>query len=232
MKKVGLLRTFAILKCTFQCWKALFEELGLVAKLPSGLRGRPRTIPALVVTAIKELFQTDSDSYLDELVWWLAFQHNVKVSRSALQRALVDAGLSRKMLHKIACERDENLREDFRQQLRELSNGTAVEFVCVDETSKNEHTVAWRYGRSPVGEPAPLIDPFVHGTCYSLVAALTLEGYIAMDVVEGSFDTEQFHDFIAERVVCGLFYYLLFLMVNTIASSNEPLARPSKCASY
>ncbi|KAG1840396.1 hypothetical protein C8R48DRAFT_577254, partial [Suillus tomentosus] len=59
----------------------------------------------------------------------------------------------------------------------------------VDEVSKNEITWAHQYGRAMAGRRAALTDVFVHGDHYSLVAAITTEGYMAAHVVEGSFDS-------------------------------------------
>ncbi|KAG2157040.1 hypothetical protein DEU56DRAFT_710158, partial [Suillus clintonianus] len=59
----------------------------------------------------------------------------------------------------------------------------------VDEVSKNEITWARHYGRAMAGQRAALTDVFVRGDRYSLVAAITTEGYMAAHVVEGSFDS-------------------------------------------
>ncbi|TFK63036.1 hypothetical protein BDN72DRAFT_742110, partial [Pluteus cervinus] len=59
----------------------------------------------------------------------------------------------------------------------------------IDETSKNERSYARTHGRSLQGEPAILKDVFVRGDRYSLVAALTVDGYIAAHAVPGSLDS-------------------------------------------
>ncbi|KAF9241271.1 hypothetical protein BU15DRAFT_12521, partial [Melanogaster broomeanus] len=59
----------------------------------------------------------------------------------------------------------------------------------VDETSKNELTWARHYGRAASGTRAILSDVFVRGDRYSLVAAITVDGYLAAEVVEGSYDS-------------------------------------------
>ena len=51
------------------------------------------------------------------------------------------------------------------------------------------------------GEQAELKDVFVCGDRYSLVAAITIEGYIASRVVPGSFDAFKFYNFVAEDMV-------------------------------
>jgi len=78
------------------------------------------------------------------------------------------------------------------------------QFICLDETSKNELTYARKYGRAYSGERAKLTDVFVRGDRYSLVAALTIEGYIASDAVPGSLDSIDFLEFIQEHVVCSM----------------------------
>ena len=125
------------------------------------------------------------------------------VSKSTLSRNLAQAGLTYKILHKIAVERDERLRDEWKESLRDHTKfqGDGSEFACVDETSKNERAYARLRGWSFFGQPATLSDVFVRGDRYSLVAAITIEGYIATRVVPGSLDSFEFYTFIAEDVV-------------------------------
>jgi len=80
-------------------WMTIFEEHGAVNRPPSPLRGRPQIIIRVVLNYIQELFRTDPDLYLDELLLLLAANHGIAISRSALQNNLENAGLSRKILH-------------------------------------------------------------------------------------------------------------------------------------
>lgn len=68
--------------------------------------------------------------------------------------------------------------------------------------SKNDHDTARWYGVSLSGKHADFMDNFIHGDWYSLVVAITVEGYIAARVIAGSYDAIEFHDCIAEQVVC------------------------------
>lgn len=183
-------------------WRDILQEYGNVVRPPSPLVGRTHILAREILTLTQELFAEESDLYLDEIVAWLAMEHDIALSSSTLSRNLKEAGLTRKLLHKIAVERDEELRHDFRESLQsEDFSGTGCEFVCVDETSKNELTYARRYGRAMSGEQAHLHDVFVRGDRYSLVAAITTKGYISTQVVEGSFNAEEFYHFVAEDVV-------------------------------
>lgn len=81
-------------------------------------------------------------------------------------------------------------------------SGTGNEFVIVDESSKNEHSYAHRYGHAPIGQDAILTTPFIQGECYSLVAAMSKAGYLTAHIVPGSLDAYEFFDFIVEDVAC------------------------------
>jgi hypothetical protein len=148
---------------------AIFEEHGSVNRRNFALRGQARILTRAVLTAVHTIYESDPDLYLDELVLWLALHHDIVISVSALQENLQKARLTRKLLHKIAVERDEELRQQWRNMIAGddfLADGS--QFICLDETSKNERTYARRYGRALSGERAELKDVFVRGDRYSL----------------------------------------------------------------
>ena len=91
-------------------------------------------------------------------------------------RNLVDAGLTCKLLMKIAKEWDEQLRDEWKENIRSMFSSTGNEFIFVEETSKNDHDTGRRYGRALVGERAEFTDVFVQGDRYSVAAALTTAG--------------------------------------------------------
>ena len=88
-------------------WAKIFDDFGSVTPPPSPMRGRPRLIGMAAMDAIKDIYARNSDACLNELQWHLAIHHDLVISVSALQETLVRAGLTRKVLHKIASERDE-----------------------------------------------------------------------------------------------------------------------------
>ena len=155
-----------------------------------------------MLTAIKEVYHNEADAYLDELVWWLAIHHDIVISRSALHKNLLDAGLTRKLLHKIAKERDEEVRAEYMDVIWDCTGGRGAELVFIDKFSKNDHDTAWCYRRAPSGQHADFINNFVHGDQYSTVVVISISGYDAVHSVLGSFDSDQFRDFIVEQVVC------------------------------
>ncbi|THU81440.1 hypothetical protein K435DRAFT_592083, partial [Dendrothele bispora CBS 962.96] len=165
--------TFRVSQASLYRWKAIFDEFGQVTNPPSGLRGRPRMIGLAALTACKEVYRHNSDTYLDELQWFLAVHHDIVISIPALHENLQKAGLTRKLLRKIAIERDYALRQSYSTTIKTQFSGTGREFIT----------------------------PFVRGTRYTLVGALSSTGFIAARVVEGSLDSEGFFDFITEEVV-------------------------------
>lgn len=182
-------------------WRALFKSFREVSRPPSPLRGRNRIISRAVLSAIELLLQSHPDTYLDELVWWLAVKHDITISRSGLHLNLCQAGLTHKLLQRLAIERNEEARTEWREMVATEFLGTGDEFIFVDETSKNDLTYGRRFGYAPSGSRAEVSDVFVRGQRYSLAAAMSKEGYIATRVVEGSFDSVEFYDFIVEEVV-------------------------------
>jgi hypothetical protein len=55
------------------------------------------------------------------------------------------------------------------------------------------------------GNQATIDADFVRGERFSIVAAITVDGYIGTRVVPGSVDGDEFFDFIVEDVVCYCF---------------------------
>ena len=160
-----------------------------------------------LLTACQGLFAQDSDLYIDKIITWLALVHNIEISPTTLRCNLEEAGLTWKMLHKLAAKRDEQCCEDWKDLIVQEFLPDSSQLVFVDKTSKNELTWAHCFGQAPSGCHVELTDVFVCGDRYSMVAAVTTEGYLAADVIEGSYDSELFNLFITEKVVCQYSFY-------------------------
>jgi hypothetical protein len=70
-----------------------------------------------------------------------------------------------------------------------------------DEASKDERTMARRWGWSLRGTRCVQRKCFVRGRRFSILPILTLDGIIAYDIIEGSVTTERFVQFLRELVV-------------------------------
>lgn len=197
---------FGVSRSSLYRWEAIFNELGMVTRPPSPLRGPTRILTRALLMACEGLFAEESDLYLDEVVTWLALVHDIQISSATLSRNLREVGLTQKMLHKLVIERDEQRRDQWRHMIATELSPDASQLVFVDETSKNELTWARHYGRAASGTRATISDVFVRGDCYSLVAAITIDGYLAAEVVEGSYDSDSFYTYVADKVVRTVFF--------------------------
>ena len=118
-----------------------------------------------------------------------------------------------KRLRKAAAERDEVERALFRQYAQD--NWVANQLVFVDETSKDNRTIYRHYGHAILGRHAHASYSFTRSTHYSLVAAISIDGYMSMRVIEESVDSAEFFRFIIDEVVC------VSLKVNFITLTNS-----------
>ena len=91
----------------------------------------------------------EDPSLLDEIKEWLALYHDQPISTTALHLNLRDLALTHKRLKCIAAEWDDAYRTEW--ILNMTMNYTADQLVFLDESSKDEHVVLRRYGRTPSG---------------------------------------------------------------------------------
>jgi hypothetical protein len=80
----------------------------------------------------------------------------------------------------------------------------------VDESSKDERTLSRRYGYALMNTRAVKKNVFVHGKRYTVLSDMSLDGIIALDVMEGSCDKKRFEKFIISQVVSSLCQILFF----------------------
>ncbi|KAG7096475.1 hypothetical protein E1B28_003906 [Marasmius oreades] len=174
-------------------WRRNEEEYGSV-RSPVLPQGRPRILGTAVSIELDQLVRETPSIFLDEIMGYLAIMHGQSISIPTIQRNLVELGLHRKLIRKIASQRDEALRTSWLDHI--IQNYTAEQMVFVDESSKDGRTIARRYGRAQRGETPEEIMSFKRGDRYSILAALALSGYIAVRVVEDSVDSEEMYDYV------------------------------------
>ncbi|KAF7337054.1 Tc1-mariner class transposase [Mycena venus] len=201
-EEVDIMQGLVVSRASLYRWKKLFEELGTTVRPPPPLVGRPCIITCAVLTACYNIYQKDPDIYLDELQFWLTIHHDIAISISALQENLDAVGLDRKILHKIARECDQQQWDDYWDVVNNDLSGDSDLFIFADKTSKNDHTLARKYGRAPSGMRATTdAYAFNRDIGYSVGAAMSKEGYLAVKVLPGAFDSWDFLEFVSEQVV-------------------------------
>ncbi|KAF9225793.1 hypothetical protein BS17DRAFT_699205 [Gyrodon lividus] len=164
---------FALGMSSHSCyhWQKILVEHCSVIRPPNPLTGQAQIVMRAILTAMEGLFHEEPDFYLDELCTWLAVEHNIIISSATLSHTLNATGLNCKIMQKIAAKWDNSLW--LMKQAR---------------TSKHLHDAMVRH--------CIVSD---HSSKMSLCKeTATPNGYLATQVVEGSYDSLQFHDFISE----------------------------------
>ncbi|KAG1748002.1 uncharacterized protein EDB91DRAFT_1048188, partial [Suillus paluster] len=100
-------------------WRRIFKEFSAATRPPSPLTGHTRTITCALLTAVEDIF---------------AVRHDIIVSTSTLSCNLKEAGLTCKILRKLASGRDEAQQEEFRGSQSNDFIRDGSEFVVIDVT--------------------------------------------------------------------------------------------------
>jgi hypothetical protein len=102
-------------------------------------------------------------------------------------------------LQKEAYERNEIICSHYLGIIGE--NYTSNQLIFLDESAKDERSLSRLYGYSPRNTCACKKVVFIRGKRYTILPALTLDGFVAVDIFEGSCDRKRFVDFILNQVV-------------------------------
>ena len=76
----------------------------------------------------------------------------------------------------------------------------------------SERTSCRQYGYSPRNQAVIKKVVFLRGIRYTILPALSLDGIIALDIMEGSCSKERFHNFILAKVVSYEVNILLYII--------------------
>lgn len=102
-------------------------------------------------------------------------------------------------MQKEAQERNEIIRAHYLGIIGE--HYTPNQLIFIDESAKDERSLSRLYGYSPRNTRACKKVVFVRGKRYTILPALTLDGFVAVDIFEGACDKKKFIDFILDQVV-------------------------------
>lgn len=89
--------------------------------------------------------------------------------------------------------------------------------IFIVETAKDERSLTRSYSYSTINIRARKSTVFIKGNRYTILPALTLNGFIAAEVIEGSCTKELFQAFIINQVVSGIVYinyydYIIYIL--------------------
>ena len=82
------------------------------------------------------------------------------------------------------------------------------QLIFLDESSKDKRTLTRNYGYSFINHIATKKVVFLHGIRYTILPVLTMDGFIACDIIKGSCSKERFRTFILSQVVSIFNLYL------------------------
>lgn len=77
-----------------------------------------------------------------------------------------------------------------------ISQYSADQLVYLDESVCNEHTADGRYARAPIGAKAICSTPAIRSERYLILPAYTIDGYLAWQAYQGSYNANQFMEFV------------------------------------
>ncbi|KAF9509001.1 hypothetical protein BS47DRAFT_1302023, partial [Hydnum rufescens UP504] len=124
--------------------------------------GQEHILSAESITFIDELLVTDRTLYLDEIQAKLSLVCGINVSLSTIKHTLDWMCISHKHISKEASEWNDLLCAAFVNEVARLVPNSDM-LLCVDESSKDDHTMTWQWGYSCLGTECIVCQPFICG---------------------------------------------------------------------
>jgi hypothetical protein len=101
----------------------------------------------------------------------------------------------------------------------------AEQLIFLDESAKDERTLTRHYGYSHKNQIVSQKVVFLRGIRYTILPALTLDGFIACDIMKGSCSKERFCSFILSQVV-SIFFFKFLCLCNITSRSIFYICEP------
>ena len=115
------------------------------------------------------------------------------IPKMALHDHLQDPGFTRKVMHRIIAERDDEARQHRPQHV--IITYNADQMVVLDESNKDGRRLIQKCGPAYKGGEASTRTAFQRSIRYSILRTLAVDGtHMAVRVVEGSIDGREFFD--------------------------------------
>ena len=92
----------------------------------------------------------------------------------------------------------------------------AEQLIFLDESAKDERTLSRSYGYSFINQVISHKVVFLRDVRYTILPVLTLDGFIACDIMKGSCSKERFCTFILSQVVSIFFAFISHLFSHHI----------------
>ena len=173
---------------------------GDVVPPKSPLKGHPRVCKPSTLDRLTKFLLKNPTAYLDEVQFWLCVEEGILISTTTIhQYQKYVLGFTNKHVTRTAIER--NNKEHV--QWYDEAQGMLYDFqiLCTDQSYIDDHTGTCQKGYAICGEECFVASPFCQGDRYTVNPVLSVDGFIALEIVEGSMDGAKFYDFILLQVV-------------------------------
>jgi hypothetical protein len=138
-------------------------------------------------------------AYLDEMQEFIYDEYDgLEVSIACIRRLLDREQWSWKKMQNQALERNAALQNTWRGIQKTWS---ADQLVFLDESGANERTGDRKYGWSPIGSICAQSRPVKRSERWSILPALTINGYLDYVIHHGAITGDLFMEFVEERVL-------------------------------
>jgi transposase len=216
---------------SIQRWRSNYDNYGSL-RVPSQHRaGRRSVLTQEQVSELYRLLKATPELYLTEIHSWVNGTQGAPASRATVYNTIRRGGFSHRKLRLRAAQRDEEDIEAWKADFAERF--VASQIISIDESSKDGRNLHRTHGWGLKGQCTIQKITFARGERWSLLPALTIDGYITKRVVLGSIDTLEFNDFILEDVVSKC--HSLFRCLTgecQLATTHESISTSSQCDSY
>ena len=176
----------------------LFERTGQVRKraYPGGRAFSVITEP--VQLYILHMLLDRPGIYLREIQAALLDEIGIDVTESAICKVLKKAGFTRQNMVTYATQQDSELRSQF---TAELALYPAHTLVFVDETGTDRRDSLRKKAYSVRGNPLRTQKLLVRGEHISVIAAISLQGILALQIVRGAVDADVYYTFVCKHLL-------------------------------
>jgi transposase len=209
---------------TLSRWQANLHKYGSVVPPVCLPMGRPHCISEDDEKALLECLLQEGWMYQDEMIYWLHMERGVTVSQPTISR-IIKNNWSRKRLEVLSDKRSSSARAIY---LQEMCRYHAEDMIFLDESIFDQKTGWRRKGYAPMGEPARTTTDARRGKTWSMLAALSIDGYVPCSSVrEGYFHREDLIRWLDEDLIPAIEHRfgegrpMLIVMDNCSTHTND-----------
>ena len=125
-------------------------------------------------------------------------EFDIQASITTIRHVLEVARWSRKIVSRRAAQQSASLRCTWQSRQKEW---LADQLIFLDESASNERTCDRKRGWALAGTNCEMLTPYKRSERWSILPALTLEGYIDHIIFQGAFTSELFETFVEHKVL-------------------------------